>query len=683
MLNGKYRFMIMRIQSEKIAIFLLALLATGIFSYISYASLLNHSRNERHGLLIMTSAFMTAYSDDRGESTVVPATHRRRALDYFTKESQESETSSRITMKMPGLPDFEINTVAEDPEVRDVISELQLVRDRTFKEETHLSNQRLVDRTIYPSIANSQSCVDCHNTISDAREWKVGDVMGAFVVESDLTRQTISIAIKSLGVFIFTLLILRFISRREQLQMTQTVLALEAEIIAQKNLQKAERKAKILASSDALTGLANRTHFRKYAERLLKNEHMIVAFMVDLDYFKAINDKHGHQVGDQLLIAISDRLALIFQNAGGLSSRIGGDEFAAVLPCSNSSSLLADFGDLVLNELTLPVELDSMQITPSISIGLCEGGASFAQLSQYDDILRAADVALYAAKENGRNNSVVYTEELGLIARNAIEIDEAIPKALINGEFELYFQPQVRMAGNHLHGFEALVRWRRNGEMVMPDDFIPIIEKSGRICDVDHFVLAQATKIAARWNREGHNEISVSVNLSPLHFKSHEIVTYVEDALVRSNLSPHLLTLEITENVVMDSIDQVAEIIRELKSLGVRLSLDDFGTGYSSLSYLLSLDVDEVKLDRSFLMLKENQGVDYGAIDGICSMVRSMGRQLVVEGIETKTTSDVIMNIGAEYGQGYYFAPPLSEADVDSYIGSFTQDVPKDIGRAV
>lgn len=440
--------------------------------------------------------------------------------------------------------------------------------------------------------------------------------------------------------------------------------------LARDERQQAEEKAQFLAYFDPMTGLANRTRFRQVSEEIFEKEDadpMVLLF--DLDDFKGVNDKFGHSAGDAVLINAANNIQQIAQSAGGTASRLGGDEFAAIIPGPISSMKAAAICEQVLHEALTPVEVDGARLSVGMSIGIAfRRSVGLVQGDIISAVQKAADVALYRAKEKGKRTYAFYDADLADLVERRRDLEHGISDALANDGFSLAFQPQIDLKTGEVKGFEALCRWYRDGVSVSPAEFISVAEATGQVVDIDIWGLNQAVSTAVAWIDKGHLPMAVSANLSALHFQSREIVDTVKSILQKTGLPPHLLTLEITESVLIDDVNQVIGILKRLRRLGVRIALDDFGTGYSSLSYLLRLDVDVIKIDQSFVRDLETRTETGVILEALVSLVQGLDKKLVVEGIETEAQAKIVRELGCHYGQGYLFGRPIKDEDAREMV---------------
>ena len=447
-----------------------------------------------------------------------------------------------------------------------------------------------------------------------------------------------------------------------------TMLLLRREVVARQERAKAERKADYLAYNDQLTRLPNRSHFYEQLEQVLAKAQPTSMIFMDLDDFKGINDTHGHTGGDAVLCAVADRLRHALRDLGGLPVRLAGDEFAAILPTEDGSVLLGLCNKL-LDMLSQPVAFEGNAISVRVSIGVAKAGTLFeADNPNVEALVSAADFALYEAKSAGRNTYRFYDQVLARRHSDQRSLLDAIPAALENNEFFAAYQPKVLLENKFIYGFEALIRWQRNGRTIQPENFLPMAEESRLIIDMDLWMLDEATRQIALWNARYGTAYSVSVNLSVLHLDSRAIIDSVARVLTKNKLPAELLTLEITETVLIRDWGKVQNLLAELKMLGVKISLDDFGTGYSSLGYLRRIAADELKIDRSFVTDLENTEETRLILDAVVDIANSLRMKIVAEGIETDAQSRLLHAFGCHLGQGFLFGRPMKASDIEELL---------------
>ena len=447
------------------------------------------------------------------------------------------------------------------------------------------------------------------------------------------------------------------------------VLLYQRALVAQRRRRTADQRAHFLAYYDPMTGLANRMRFRQEAEHVFADNVDPMILLFDLDDFKGVNDRHGHAAGDAVLIRAASCIRSAVEEIGGTAARLGGDEFAAVVPGPVSSMRAAAFCEKLIADAARPFEAEGVRLTVGLSIGIAFlRSIDHGEADRIGRVQKAADIALYRAKEMGKRTYAFYDTDLADLVERRRDLEIGISDALRDDAFTLAFQPQIDLQNGEVKGFEALCRWSRDGVPVSPGEFISVAEATGQVVELDLWGLRKATRCAADWIRNGHMPVTISANLSPFHFRSSAIVDAVAEALAASGLPPHLLTLELTESAMIDDVAQVTVILEKLRRLGVRLALDDFGTGYSSLAYLRRLDVDIIKIDQSFVRDLERTPETRVILDALVALAQGLGKKLVVEGIETETQADILRGLGCHYGQGYLFSKPLPEAEARAMV---------------
>ncbi len=421
---------------------------------------------------------------------------------------------------------------------------------------------------------------------------------------------------------------------------------------------------------DALTGLPNRVMLTDRLEQALarvrRGDRMFGVLFVDLDRFKAVNDTLGHTVGDQLLIEAAARIQAAVRETDTVA-RLGGDEFVVLCDDIDGVNHAIDLAQRIRARLENSFRFgdDEPRVSASIGIALCEDGNETA-----DGILANADIAMYRAKDNGRNCYELFDEAMQQWVTAQVALEADLRQAVIRHELRLVFQPFIEADNGLIRGFEALVRWERPGfGVVMPNSFIPLAEESGLIIDIGTWVLEQACRTAAQWARRWPDRaLGVAVNVSSRQLLSGEIVDVVTGALARSGLKPEQLTLELTESTLIDDAVTAESLLRQLRALGVNLALDDFGTGYSSLTYLRAFPMNILKIDKSFVRAIGTEREDTAIVAAVLALARNLGLQVVAEGIERYEQLAVLHQLGCPFMQGYLFSPPRSSDDVAGLI---------------
>lgn len=434
---------------------------------------------------------------------------------------------------------------------------------------------------------------------------------------------------------------------------------LRREVLARRAREQAEKRVEFLAYFDPLTELPNRIQFQERLKRMLDKRVPVALLLIDLDQFKMVNDTYGHAAGDALLRRIASIIAHLAAQHTGIAARLAGDEFAFALPGNHIGDLTALCKHMIAKS-SEPFQYEGQTLEVGISIGLAVSTQLNEKLPASVEMLsRVADFALYASKSNGRSRFTIYDSELERVFVERRSMVEELPKAIAAGGLEVFLQPKVSLPDRQVFGFEGLVRWPRNKQIVPPGDFIAIAEESGFVVDIDRFVLNRATELIQKWNSTNATTYSISVNLSAIHFASQRIVAWVQEAITSSGLPAHLLTLEITETMEMRDWKQAGAIIEDLRALGCKIAIDDFGSGYSSLAYLLTTQADELKIDKSLLDRVEGSTEARLLLSSVFDIARNLNLDVTVEGVETEAQFNIITRMGAPHAQGYLFGRPL------------------------
>lgn len=444
----------------------------------------------------------------------------------------------------------------------------------------------------------------------------------------------------------------------------------------------AEEKIRFLAHYDSLTGLPNRQLFLEYVSQAIftaqRDNSKVALLYLDLDRFKRINDTLGHSAGDKLLKEIANCLgdsvrssdiiakASFTKKPGVTLSRLGGDEFTILLTALAEEEHAARVAHRILELLSHPVRIAGQEVYVSGSIGI---SIFPSDGDDVDTLLRNADVAMYHAKENGRNTFQFFSEQMNNRAMERLNIETALKKGLERNELILYYQPQIDLRTGELAGLEALVRWLHpEMGLVPPGMFIPIAEESGLIIAVGEWVIFEACRQVRQWQDEGLTPIRMAVNISGLQFKQQSLIPVVQQALRQSGIEARYLELELTESSIMQNVDQVNETLIRLKEIGVNLSVDDFGTGYSSMSYLKRFPLDALKIDRSFVMDITTDPNDAAIIKAIIALAHSLGLKTVAEGVETKEQLDFLRDEKCDSIQGFFISRPVLASDLEQFL---------------
>ena len=416
------------------------------------------------------------------------------------------------------------------------------------------------------------------------------------------------------------------------------------------------------AYHDNLTGLPNRLKLNQIIseaiERCHCSEHSVVVLFVDLDDFKKVNDSQGHETGDALLVNVAERL-LGCLGEQDILARFGGDEFIILLQSVVQAGQAEQVCQALLAAMSSPFILEQHSFYVSCSIGI---SVATKKSDLPDLLIRQADMAMYRAKQKGKNNYQFYDEHIESEALKAVELERQLRQAIENDELQLYFQPKVNLQNMQLVGVEALVRWQKpDGSLVSPIDFIPLAEKVGLIGSIGAVVFDKACQQLQLWNEMGFDNIKMAVNLSAPEFADTELVVKIQRGLAKYKVEPRQLILEVTESLFMDNRQQIKQKMRHLQQLGVSFSLDDFGTGYSSFSYLQELALDYLKIDRSFVQGVVGNNKKTAIVRSIIDVGKNLGLTLVAEGIEDAATLDFVREhaAGEILAQGYYLYKPM------------------------
>lgn len=437
------------------------------------------------------------------------------------------------------------------------------------------------------------------------------------------------------------------------------------------------------ALHDDLTGLANRTLFMDRLQQAIERSKRMLAYkfavlFMDLDRFKVLNDSLGHIVGDQLLVAIARRLESCLRSVDTIA-RLGGDEFTVLLEGIHDADDACHLAERIHQALQAPFSLSGQEVFTSASIGIA---MSETEYSRPEDLLRNADTAMYRAKTLGRSRHALFDAAMHKRAVALLQLETDLRRAVAlsspfarQQEFRLQYQPIVLLATGQISGFEALVRWQHPERgLIPPTDFIPLAEDTGLIIPLGQWILAEACQQLRQWQQKFEVALpwSISVNLSTKQFSQPSLIEQIRDLLQQTELQHHHLQLnlklEITESVIMENADSAKTMLEQLKAMGVQLLIDDFGTGYSSLSYLHRFPIDTVKIDQSFISHMSSDSESAEIVRAIVMLAHNLGMNVIAEGIEQAAQLQQLRALGAEYGQGFFFAKPLDCEDIEALL---------------
>lgn len=429
-------------------------------------------------------------------------------------------------------------------------------------------------------------------------------------------------------------------------------------------IETTRRKLSELAYEDHLTNTYNTAALNRDIQLKVNLKEKFSFLYIDLDRFKNINDSLGHVTGDLLLRKVSKRMKA-FYSKGAKIYRMGGDEFVIILdnehfPCKES----LNNAQLLLKEIEKPFYIQEMELYISCSIGI----SCFPEHGDnYNALHRAADLALNESKDKGKRTAVLYSDEFEKRYINKVSLESDIRLGLKNKEFFLVYQPKLNLITNTVQGYEALIRWNRKGKHVIPpNEYIPFAEETGLIIPIGRYVLKEACKQAKQWLKEGLSFKTISVNVSPVELDQNEFVFHVKNILRETGLPAHYLELEITENILMKNISKLSGILEELKKHGVRIAMDDFGSGFSNFRYLKELPIHTLKIDQVF-MNKIIEKRDEVIVSSIIKIGKSLGLEVVAEGVETEEVIQFLKLNSCEIVQGFYYSKPLPVEDVPNF----------------
>lgn len=440
--------------------------------------------------------------------------------------------------------------------------------------------------------------------------------------------------------------------------------------------KEAEKLINFQAYHDLLTHLPNRALLKDRLGLAIaharRNKRKLAAMFLDLDRFKLVNDTLGHNMGDRLLKAVANRLQSCLRS-GDTLSRFGGDEFTLLLPEVRTRDDVVVIAEKILDRLNEPFVIDGHELFVGASIGI----AMYPEAGETgESLVQNADIAMYHVKSRGKNGYQFFSDEMNHQFSTRLSLERELRNALIQGEFEVFYQPQIALTDGAITGVEALVRWRHSIRgMIEPSEFLPLAEETGLIMQIDEYVQQQAFHDVAAWRRNGFSGIQLSVNLTSMQIEQEVFVERFVSALAASGLPAEAVKLEITENTLMQDIEVIIPKLKKIQALGARIAIDDFGTGYSSLAYLQQFPINTLKIDRSFVGDIRADESGASIVDAIVAMARGLKLDLIAEGVENRTQLRYLQDKGCEEVQGFIFSPALPASELLALLkeNSFAQ----------
>jgi len=666
--------------------FLLFLLI-GYRTYNQYTDIQNTEKlillNESQSLAKFVSAFRQTYQDAFITHQIPVDDKTINLLPVKTI----TEISKRFSQDVNG--EVIVRTVSDRPRnILNMANDFELNEIKYFKNNTgesdHVTQKSGVFSYTKP-IYIKESCLKCHGKREDAipsirenytmaYDYKLGDIRGLLNIEikkrglfDELYADFIENLIGAISLYIIFLIIIYLLIQKMRAKEEEYTQQLKIDI--KEKTQKIQKQKEILhdqAYHDGLTGLPNRTLFYDRLRRGIKhskrNNNNMALFFIDLDNFKEINDSLGHHIGDKVLIEVTRRLKSKIREEDTLA-RLGGDEFTIImenLDNIHDASILAEKIQHICREV-INIDEHAFYIT-------CSTGISFypQDSDDVDNLLKYADAAMYKAKDEGKNNIQYYSSEMTKMALERVNMQTDLRKALNNDEFVLYYQPQIDVKSGDIIGMEALIRWNHPLKgFILPEEFIDIAKDTGIIIEIDKWVMETAMKQIFSWYEQGLNPGVLSLNLSMRQLRSDDFVSEISNTMKALKFDTQWLELEITESQVMKKPEESIMKLQQISDMGVDIAIDDFGTGYSSLAYLKRLPVNKIKIDQSFIQGLPQDKEDLEIVKAIIALSKSLGLDIVAEGVETKEQRDTLFEYGCECIQGYYYSKPIKSGEIE------------------
>ncbi len=564
--------------------------------------------------------------------------------------------------------------------IHNSINEMLLINDPNTGETLYRGIELEVDYDVFPddyeltnlSVGNT-ACTECIVTENPVFIHRTGELAAILRVYANpvFYQRLVDDIVDALAVMLIGVVAVLVIAWLTSNRLLNSLRSRERSLMFEVAERKAvEARLQQIAAYDPLTNLPNRyllqTDFTRKLEESSRHKKMLATLFFDIDHFKEVNDVHGHEAGDRLLEEVASRISDVTRNYD-LLARFGGDEFVMIMSNVDNRSDVIYVAEKIISSFkpSFVINDTPLQVTTSIGISIFpEDG------SDPSELLKNADLAMYRAKAEGRNGYQFFNAEMNLELQFSQWVESNLREALDNGELELHFQPQVNLDTGKVVSCEALIRWpQQDGDKVSPADFIRIAERSGLINDISTWVFNEACRTLNRWTDEGFDTVRVDINLSGKDFIEKGVLYRFLQTLRKYQLQPHQIGIEITENVLLESTEQVIKSLSVLHNSGVHISIDDFGTGFSSLNYLKKLPLSGIKIDQSFIHEAPSNKDDLIIIQAITLVGHGFGLDVVAEGVETEWHQSLCKGVGCNTMQGIFVSKPLpADEFADRYL---------------
>jgi len=666
---------------------LLLFVVIGYKTYDQYQRIQNTQKliilNESQSLAEFISAFRQTYQEIFLRNNIEVNEKTIHLLPVKTT----TEISKRFASSVQG--DVVIRTVSDRPRnIDNMANKFELKMIKYFKnnpKETHSFIQKKDAFYYTKPLFIKQSCLKCHgkrenaipsirNKYENAYDYKLGDIRGLLnikikergffdVLYSEFTDALISTIFLS----IIFLIIIYILIKKMRVKEEQYTKQLETDIAMKTyEIKKQKEVLYVQAHHDDLTGLPNRILFNDRLEHgieLAKRHNMKLAlFFIDLDHFKEINDSLGHQIGDRVLVAVTERLKDKIRKEDTFA-RLGGDEFTIIMEDMKTIEDVSLLAQKILKVLTQPMYIEGHTLYISCSMGI-----SFYPEDDTDanNLIKYADTAMYKAKKEGRNNFQFYSSEMTALAYERVIMEASLRQALKKEEFIIYYQPQVDSNSGKLTGLEALIRWQHPDMGLLPPvKFISLAEDTGLIVEMDRWVMRSTMIQICKWYKEGLEPGVLALNISMRELRSDDFIQTLRECMITTDFKPEWLELEISEGKVMKKPEESIIKLKQISDMGIKIAIDDFGTGYSSLAYLKRLPVDKLKIDQSFVKGVPEDKEDAAIVKAIIALAKGLNLDIIAEGVETDVQKEFLRENGCIHIQGYYYREPIPADEIE------------------